>query len=204
VSLTETAPHETTLEAGGHAKGVAIGIVRENKDSSGLGRVKVSFPWHSQPQQSYWARVTTPMAGKKRGIYFLPEVNDEVLIAFERGDMRFPYVVGSLWNGKDPSPENNGDGKNDVRVIHSRADHKITINDGSQPLIQIELADGKRVTLNRDGIELDDKQGNKVTLQSSGGSITIQAATSLSLKAPQITVEATGSLTLKGGVVQIN
>jgi uncharacterized protein involved in type VI secretion and phage assembly len=144
------------------------------------------------------------MAGNKRGIYFIPEVNDEVLVAFDRGDVRFPYVLGSLWNGKDPSPETNSDGNNDVRVIHSRADHKITINDGSQPLIQIELADGKRVTLNRDGIELDDKQGNKVTMKSGGGSITIEAASSVSLKAPQISVEASGSLTLKGGVVQIN
>jgi uncharacterized protein involved in type VI secretion and phage assembly len=204
VSLTETAPHETTLEAGGHAKGVAVAIVRDNKDTTGMGRVKVSFPWHSQAQESHWARVATPMAGPKRGIYFLPEVNDEVLVAFDRGDVRFPYVIGSLWNGKDAPPETNGDGKNDVRVIHSRADHKITINDGSQPLVQIELADGKRVTLNRDGIELDDKQGNKVTLQSSGGGITIQAAASLSLKAPKISVEATGALTLQGAVVKIN
>ena len=204
MSLTETAPHETTLEAGGHAKGVAVAIVRDNQDKSGMGRVKVSFPWHSEAQESHWARVATPMAGNKRGIYFLPEVNDEVLVAFDRGDVRFPYVIGSLWNGKEPPPETNGDGKNDVRVIHSRADHKITINDGSQPLVQIELADGKRVTLNRDGIELDDKQGNKVTLASSGGSITIQAATSLSLKAPQISIEATGTLTVKGLLVQIN
>lgn len=212
MSLTDTAPHETTLEAGGHAKGVAIGIVRDNKDSSGMGRVKVSFPWHSQPQQSYWARVATPMAGKNRGIYFIPEVNDEVLIAFERGDVRFPYVVGSLWNGPDPAPQNNGDGKNDVRVIHSRSHHKITINDGSQPLVQVELADGKRLTLDQNGIELDDKQGNKVTIQSSAGSITVQAATSLSLKAPQITIEATGTMTVKSGgtltvqgsLVQIN
>ena len=204
MSLTETAPHETTLEAGGHAKGVAVAIVRDNQDKSGMGRVKVSFPWHSQAEESHWARVATPMAGKNRGIYFLPEVNDEVLVAFDRGDVRFPYVIGSLWNGKDSPPETNDDGKNDVRVIHSRADHKITINDGSQPLVQIELSDGKRVTLNRDGIELDDKQGNKVTIQSTGGSITVEAKTSLSLKAPKISVEATGTLTLKGGMVQIN
>lgn len=210
--LTDTAPAETTVEAGGHAKGVAVAIVRDNSDNSGLGRVKVSFPWHSQPQQSYWARVATPMAGNKRGIYFMPEVNDEVLVAFERGDMRFPYVLGSLWNGVDPSPETNSDGKNDVRVIHSRADHKITIKDGSDPLVQVELSDGKRLTLNRDGIELDDNQGNKLTMQSSGGSITIQAATSLSIKAPQITLDAStsmtvkssGTLTVQGTTVTIN
>jgi uncharacterized protein involved in type VI secretion and phage assembly len=200
LTLAEAAPSETTLEAGGHAKGVAVAIVRENKDSSGQGRVKVSFPWHSQPQESYWARVATPMAGANRGVYFIPEVSDEVLVAFDRGDLRFPYVLGSLWNGQDQSPEKNSDGKNDVRVIHSRSDHKITINDSREtPLMQIELADGKRVTLDNDGIELDDKQGNKVTIQSSAGSITVQAATSVSLKAPQISIEASGTMTVKSG-----
>lgn len=212
MSLTATAPQETTLESGGHAKGVAVAIVRENKDNSGLGRVKVSYPWHSQPSQSYWARVVTPMAGKSRGIYFIPEVNDEVLVAFERGDLRFPYVVGSLWNGVDPSPTTNADGKNDVRLIHSRSNHKVTINDGSRPLVQLELADGKRVTLDQNGIEVNDKQGNTITIQSTGGTITIQAARSLSLKAPQISIEASGTmdvkaggtLTLRGAIVNIN
>jgi uncharacterized protein involved in type VI secretion and phage assembly len=199
VSLTETAPRETTLESGGHAKGVAVAIVRQNKDDSGLARVKVSYPWHSLPQESYWARVTTPMAGGRRGIYFIPEVNDEVLVAFERGDLRFPYVIGSLWNGVDPSPVNNADGKNDVRLIHSRSNHKVTINDGLQPLMKFELADGKFIAIDRDGIVIDDKQGNKVTIQTTGGSISVQAATSLSLKAPQITIEASGVMTLKAG-----
>ena len=211
MSLTETAPRETTLEAGGHAKGVAVAIVRENKDDSGLGRVKVSFPWHSQPQESYWARVATPMAGAKRGIYFIPEINDEVLVAFERGDMRFPYVVGSLWNGVDPAPETNADGKNTVRVIHSRDDHKITIKDDrAQPLLQIELADGKRVTLDRNVIELDDSRGNTITMSMSG--IEIKASQVLTLQATQITmkanasatVQASGTLTLKGALVAIN
>ena len=199
LALTETAPQETQLEAGGHAKGVAVAVVKENKDSSGLGRVKVSFPWHSQPQQSYWARVATPMAGKKRGIYFIPEVGDEVLVAFERGDLRFPYVLGSLWNGPDPSPETNADGNNDLRVIHSRSDHKITINDNSgTPLIQIEIANGQRVTLDKDKVELADKNGNKVTMQATGA-MTLEAAASITMKAPQISIEASGTMTVKSG-----
>jgi uncharacterized protein involved in type VI secretion and phage assembly len=200
LTLAEPARSETLLEAGGAAKGVAVAIVRENKDSSGQGRVKVSFPWHSQPQESYWARIATPMAGPSHGIYFLPEVNDEVLVAFERGDMRFPYVLGALWNGQDQSPVMNTDGHNDVRMIHSRSDHKITFNDNSgTPLVQIELADGKRVTLDNNGITIDDKQGNSMTIQSSGGSITVQAATNLSLKAPQISIESTGTMSVKSG-----
>ncbi|HLK48654.1 MAG TPA: phage baseplate assembly protein V [Bryobacteraceae bacterium] len=206
------APSEVTLEAGGHAKGVAVAIVRQNKDDSGQGRVKVSYPWHSQPQESYWARVAMPMAGKTRGIYFIPEVQDEVLVAFERGDMRFPYVVGSLWNGQDQSPETNADGKNDIRVVRSRKGHKLTFNDGSKGLVQLELNDGKKIAIDDNGIVVDDGNGNSISIQSSGGSISIQAATKVEIKAPQISIQASGtmdlqagpSMSLKAGVININ
>jgi len=194
-----TAPSEVALEAGGHAKGVAPAVVRENKDDSGMGRVKVSYPWHSQPEESYWARVAVPMAGKSRGVYFIPEVGDEVLVAFERGDMRFPYVVGSLWNGQEQSPENNGDGNNDIRCLHSRKGHKLTFNDGSQGLVQLELNDGKKIAIDDNGITVDDGQGNTIAIDSKGGSISIQASTSVSLKAPQITIEASGTMSMKAG-----
>jgi len=139
------------------------------------------------------------MAGNKRGMYFIPEIQDEVLVAFERGDMRFPYVVGSLWNGKEPSPETNADGKNDIRVVHSRKGHKLTFNDGSKGLAQLELNDGKRVTIDDNGIVIDDGQGNSVSIQSKGGSISIQAATKVEIKAPQISIQTSGTLELKAG-----
>jgi uncharacterized protein involved in type VI secretion and phage assembly len=200
VSIWETtAPSEVTLEAGGAAKGVAPALVHENQDGSGMGRVKVTYPWHSRPEDSYWARVAMPMTGNQRGVYFIPEVGDEVLVAFERGDLRFPYVVGSLWNGKDPSPETNSDGKNDVRSIHSRKGHKLTFNDGTQGLVQLELNDGKKIAIDDNGISVDDGQGNTISIDSKGGSISIQAATSVSIKAAQISIEASGTLSLKAG-----
>jgi uncharacterized protein involved in type VI secretion and phage assembly len=213
MSLMEmSAPSEVTLEAGGHAKGVAVAIVCQNKDDSGQGRVKVSYPWHSQPQESYWARVAMPMAGKKRGVYFIPEVQDEVLVAFERGDMRFPYVVGSLWNGQDQSPETNPDGNNDTRSVRSRKGHKLTFNDGSKGLVQLELNDGKKIAIDDNGIVLDDGKGNSISIQSNGGSISIQAATKVEIKAPQISIQASGtvdlqagpSMSLQAGVININ
>jgi uncharacterized protein involved in type VI secretion and phage assembly len=164
-----------------------------------MGRVKVSYPWHSQPEESYWARMAMPMAGNKRGVYFLPEVGDEVLVAFERGDLRFPYVIGSLWNGQEPSFETNSDGKNDVRGIQSRKGHKLTFNDGTKGLVQLELNDGKKIAIDDNGITVDDGQGNTIAIDSKGGSISIQAATSLSLQAPQISIESSGSLNLKAG-----
>lgn len=95
----------------GYVKGVAVAIVTQNKDEDGLCRVKVRFPWHDKPRESYWARLAMPMAGDGRGTVFIPEVDDEVLVAFEREDLRFPYVLGALWNGKDKPPLANDDGK---------------------------------------------------------------------------------------------
>lgn len=212
MSMHDPAPREAALEAGGHAKGVAIAVVRENKDDSGQGRVKVNYPWHSQPRESYWARVAASMSGKQRGMYFMPEVGDEVLVAFERGDLRFPYVLGSLWNGVDKAPFNNGDGKNDVRALYTRKGHKLTFDDGAKGRVQLELNDGKRLTIDDDGIQLDDGKGNKLVIQSGTGSLTLQAATELTLKAPKITLDASGTLSLKargtaelqGTLVKIN
>jgi uncharacterized protein involved in type VI secretion and phage assembly len=212
MSLSAIVPSETALEAGGHVKGVAVAIVREIKDGSGIARVKVSYPWHSQPGQSYWARIVTLMAGSKRGAYFLPEVGDEVLVAFERGDMRFPYVLGSLWNGQDKSPLDNANGKNDVRAIYTRKGHKLTFDDGQRGRVQLELNDGKRLTIDDDGIQLDDGQGNSLKLESQQGAISLTAATKLSISAPQISIEASGALKLSanatleisGTLVKIN
>jgi len=196
VNLSGSFPLETTLEAGGNVKGVAVAIVRENRDDSGMCRVRVEYPWQPVPGESYWARVASPMGGKDRGVYFLPEIGDEVLVAFERGDVRFPYVVGSLWNGKEPAPLSNADGKNDVRQIRTRAGHMLTFDDGANGRVQLELSDGKRLTFDRDGVALDDGQGNRVQIASASGAVTIEAAATLTLKAPRIAIDADATLTL--------
>ncbi len=69
------------------------------------------------------------MAGAGRGLYILPEVDDEVLVAFEHGNPSTPYVLGGLWNGKDKPPEANSDGKNNMRVLKSRSGHVIRLDD---------------------------------------------------------------------------
>ena len=97
--------------------GVVVGIVTNNQDPENLHRVKVQFPWLDGSTESHWARVATPMAGKNRGLYFLPEVDDEVLVAFEHGSIDFPCVIGSLWNGKDTPPESNSDRQNNNRAL---------------------------------------------------------------------------------------
>jgi uncharacterized protein involved in type VI secretion and phage assembly len=190
----------------GRMFGVAVGIVSNNQDPQNLGRIRVKFPWLSDDHESWWARIATPMAGSNRGIYFLPEVNDEVLVAFEHGDVRFPYIVGALWNGQDKSPANNSDGKNNIRVVHSRSGH----------LIRLDDTDGN------EKIEIIDKTGNNsLTFESSSNNITMTCNGKLKLQANQgieivsqmdvkvqaqttMDLEATGEANLKGMVVNIN
>ncbi len=188
---------EINLEAGGFVKGVALALVTQNQDPEGLGRVKLRYPWHHKANESDWVRIAVPMAGAGRGAVFLPEVGDEVLVAFEREDMRYPYVLGSLWNGKDKPPEDNANGRNDLRMLKTRKGHTLTFDDGSKGSVELKLNDGKHLRIDDDGIVLDDGAGNRIAIDSKGGAMTLQAATKLTLKAPVIAVESSGTLSLK-------
>jgi uncharacterized protein involved in type VI secretion and phage assembly len=204
------ATSEITHESG-YAKGVAVAVVTQNKDDDGLCRVKVRYPWHDKPRESYWARLAVPMAGSGRGTVFIPEVDDEVLVGFEREDLRFPYVLGALWNGKDKPPLNNRDGKNDKRIIKSRKKHYLLFDDGAKGIVELAHENGAMVRFTDTEIELKDSQGNQLKIEKSGA-ITLQANTSLTIKAATISIEATGTLdlkanatlTLRGALVNIN
>lgn len=212
MSLVETAPRETAHESGGYIKGVAIAIVTQNKDDEGQGRVKVRFPWHDKPRESYWARLAMPMAGKDRGFVTIPEVGDEVVVAFEREDVRFPFVLGSLWNGKDTPPFTNGDGKNDERWWKSRKKHYLVFKDGAQGAVELAHEKGRKVTLDDNGFVVTDEKGNVVKVDSNANSMTIEAKGALTIKGATITIEATGTLemkasatmTIRGAMVNIN
>ena len=194
--------------------GVAIGVVTNNKDPDGLGRVKVSLPWMADEVESDWARVVSPMAGPGRGVYFLPEVNDEVLVAFEHGNPDVPYVLGGLWNGKDKPPASNGDGKNDVRTIRSRSgnqirltdtdgDAKIEIIDSSgQNTIVIRAKDNSITITSAGDVTISADKGQ---LKLSGKSVEIAATTTVKAEASQgMDLKASGQLTIKGSAVNIN
>jgi uncharacterized protein involved in type VI secretion and phage assembly len=200
--------------------GVVVGIVTNNQDPDQMGRVKVRFPWRDDQDESFWARVATMMAGSGRGSFFLPEVDDEVLVAFDHGEIHHPYVVGALWNGQDTPPETNSDGKNNIRKIRSRSGHEIVLDDsGDQKTekVTITSAAGHRIVLDdasgQERIEIADKTGsNTIVIDSVQGSVTLQSQTKLTIKSPMIeieadttmTIKAGASLTLQGGVVKIN
>lgn len=190
---------EALREAGGAIAGVAVGIVKANDDPAGLGRVKLNLPWRRSDFLTDWVRIVAPMGGGDRGACFIPEVGDEVLVAFDRDDIRYPYVLGALWSEADKPPEGNAGGRNDIRIIKSRRGHMIRFDDGvAKGVITIRLDDGKKVEIDDDGICMTDGS-SRVEIASRGGAITIEAASSLTLKAPQIRIEATGRLALDGG-----
>ena len=212
MSLVETAPTEIAHEAGGYIKGVAIALVTQNRDDDGLCRVKVRFPWHENASESFWARLATPMAGKERGLVMIPEVGDEVLVAFEREDLRFPFILGGLWNGTDKPPLANDDGKNDKRILKSRKKHYLLFDDGANGVVELAHEKGRKITFDDNGFVVQDEKGNIVKVDSNSGAMTIEAKGQLNIKAATITIEATGTLevkasatlTLRGSLVNIN
>ncbi len=163
------------------AQGLVIGIVTNNKDPDELGRIRVRYPWLSDQDESAWARLVSPMAGDGRGMLYIPEVDDEVLVAFEHGDIHRPFILGALWNGKDKLPMNasqavGGDGKVNKRVLKSRSGHTVTLDD---------TAGGEEITI------VDKTGRNKIIFHSPDNSMQIQVQGDL-------TIEARGRLRLRG------
>jgi uncharacterized protein involved in type VI secretion and phage assembly len=149
-------------------KGVAVGIVREIDAANGA--VRVDFPWLNPPQKSNWAPIATLMSGAKRGAYFMPEVDDEVLVAFEHGDLEHPFVVGFLWNGADAPPSV----ERRMRVIHSVNGHEIALYDA-------EESGG-----DKGFIRIKDAHGNSIEL--ANGRLSITSVGSLQIKAPNVVI----------------
>lgn len=199
-------------------QGVALGLVTNNQDPEALGRVKVKFPWRDGSQESYWARLAVLAAGKDRGTLWLPEVGDEVLVAFDKGDIEHPYVLGSLWNGKDVPPETNADGENNTKIIRSRCGHQIKFFERQgQESFKIETKGGHVLlmddTTGSAQVQIKDGSGqNQITIKTTENSVTIESGLSLKLKSQSIEIEAgasmsikaSGTLTIQGTLVRIN
>jgi uncharacterized protein involved in type VI secretion and phage assembly len=189
---------------GGRFYGVYPCVVVDIVDPDGQGRVRVRLPWSPDAEGARyeaWARLATMMAGADRGSWFIPDVDDEVLVAFEAGDPRRPCVVGALWNGRDAPPESmDGAGRNELKVLRSRNGVKITLDDatGREQLI-LETPGGQKVSL-RDGpgrIEVQDGGGNSVVFQSSG--MTVQSGAKVTISASTVEVSA-GMVTVNAGM----
>ena len=169
--------------------GVYSASVLDNRDPTNLARVLVRVSGLADAPTDVWARVATMMAGQNRGTLFIPEVDDEVLVAFERGDIRVPYVIGAMWNAK-ARPPSSGEKPASVKLIRSRNGATLRIHDDTpNNSIVIETPGGQRITL-EDGpgsVRIEDVDGNSVTLSTSG-----------------VKVTATGSATLAASTVEVN
>jgi uncharacterized protein involved in type VI secretion and phage assembly len=183
--------------------GVYPALVSDIKDPDNQGRIKVRLPWLPDDSGGYnvWARLATLMAGAERGSWFIPDVDDEVLVAFEAGDPRRPYVVGALWNGRDTPPERmDGAGENFIKSITSRNGVKVTLDDqdGQEKLI-LETPGGQKLTM-QDGpgqVEIRDSNGNSITLDTGG--VKIVAAAKVTVQASTVEVSA-GMVTVNAGM----
>lgn len=196
--------------------GVAVAQVIDNIDSLSLGRVQLSLPW--LPDFEPWARVAVLSAGSGRGTWFIPQVGDEVLVAFEHGDVRQPYVLGSLWNGSDSPPADSPTDSVARRIIKTPAGHEIELDDVKQS-ITITSSSKQSVTITPEKIELSAGDGAaKLTLETSG-TITLKAAVKLELQAADVKISGTNvevsgdaaatfkggaTCTVQGGVVKVN
>lgn len=182
--------------------GVYSAIVTDVADPDGQGRVRVRLPWMiDSAGGSYeaWCRLVTPMAGPDRGVWFVPDPEDEVAVVFEGGDPRRPFVIGGLWNGTDQPPETM-DSDNNIRSIVSRSGIRITMDDTDGSVgLTLETPGGQRVELLDSGpsATIEDSSGNRVVLEAGG--ITIESSAKVTVSASTVEVSA-GQVTVNAGM----
>lgn len=193
---------------GGLFYGVYPARVIDIVDPDQQGRVKVRLPWSPDAgdgNYEAWARLATMMAGNNRGTFYIPDVDDEVLVAFEGGNARRPYVVGALWNGQDSPPEQmDGDGHNYLKTILSRQGVRITLDDtDGATKLRLETPMGQSIVLSDEdtSIVAQDATGNSIKLAPEG--ITVTAVSQVEIQAATVQVDAS-MVTVNSGFSQFS
>jgi phage protein D/phage baseplate assembly protein gpV len=199
--------------------GVVPAIVTNNNDPDDQGRVKLKYPWMSDDVETGWARVVGVGAGNERGFYCLPEVNDEVLVAFEHGDVDRPLVLSGIWNGVDaptvPIGEAVKDGKVHTRAFKTRSGHTLTFVDDSEGKVKLETAGGHVFLLDDENtlVQIETSGGIVFKLDDSDGSVTVECSGKMSVESRQdvdikaggnMNLEATGQMVIKGAIIDLN
>jgi phage baseplate assembly protein gpV len=189
--------------------GVAVGRVSSDSDPLMLGRVQLTLPFLDSSDSSPWARVAVPMVGSSVGSYFIPANGDDVLVAFEHGDVNAPYVIGSLWSSQAPPPY--ASPSQQMRTIHTPNGNEITFND-LVPTITIKTPNGQTVELSSTGVTVK-SGGGKIEIVdappsvkiSSGSNVIEMKTDGMSISAsPNLSITATGELSITGSIVRIN
>jgi len=188
--------YDPEADAGG-ATHIAVGVVSNNVDTPMDGKVLVRVPALGR---QLWARLSGPGAGDGAGLYYVPRIDDEVLVAFAGGEPDAAFVLGGLWNGRDRVPVSDAVTALTTRLLRSGVTagtgHEVTLDDLDQS-VTITTSTGQKVRLEPTGIELTNKAGSvKISLDNVGQTVSVKAANSITLEAQQIT--------LKGTTVEIN
>ncbi len=199
--------------------GVVTAIVTNTKDPKKMARVKIKYAWMGEAKtvESNWARVVCFTAGNAMGAHFLPEVDDEVLVVFEHGDINHPYIIGSVYSEKNKVVEKNEDGKNNIKMIKSRSGHTITLDDtdGKEKLIIEDKSEKRSITFDakektldivndEDAISINAKgdmtikSEKKITIDGKS-SIDLKSDGDINIKGKNVNLKSTASLEIKAG-----
>jgi uncharacterized protein involved in type VI secretion and phage assembly len=168
-------------------RGVYLAVVTDNKDNPPDNpgfRVKVKIPTLVADQTTFYARISVPMGGKDRGAYFLPQVDDQLLVVFEHGDINRPIIIGALWSNQQKPVETNASGKNNTKLIKSRSGHRVIFDDkdGSEKITIVDSTKKNKIILD---------SANKVVKIESSGDIVIKAKTNVIMHAQSLTLGTT-------------
>lgn len=193
-------------------------IVRENKDPEKMGRVRVEYPWFqgdSSERLSEWASVCMPYASKQSGFFFLPEVDDEVLVFVENGDLDHPLVFGALYTGQHPSPaagregDGNSNGTNDLKYLGTRSGHVLCFDDssGNQGIVLRDKQNRRlEIQSKKNALLLSDADSNQITIaegvitvQNSGGDKVVVEKNTIRIQSQNVKIEAAQTLELGTG-----
>lgn len=195
-------------------------------DPLGENRIKIKLPLISTEEEGTWARIATLDAGENRGSFFLPEIDDEVIVGFLNDDPRNPIVIGMVHSSAKPPPFEATE-ENDEKGIVTRSEMKLVFDDGKNHIL-LETPNGNKILLSEDeaAIQIEDENGHKVTLDGDGilldskGDVNIKAGGDVNIEGTNVNVKAqsvfkaegssgaevssSASTTIKGSIVQIN
>lgn len=191
--------------------GFTLAIVTNTEDPDGLGRVKLKLPLRDNPEnETTWARVIVPFTGKEMGFYYIPDVGDEVIVAFLGGQMEKPIVVGSVWSKSVKPPVGNETGKNFSKIIKTKSGHELRLYD-EKDKGKITLKSSKGYTLfmddeNEKMIIKDPDNKNKLEMSSKDGKIVIEAEKKIEIKAgsSSIIIDGTGNkISIQSNTIEV-
>jgi phage baseplate assembly protein V len=201
--VTSATPRSRTADR--RFYGVAEALVAEVRDPEKECRVKLRLPWFDSKEVTGWCRIANLFAGNGYGSTWTPELEDEVLVAFIHGDLRFPVVLGGLYNGKDKPPRARTANTNQ-KTLRTKAGHEVLLDDSSSSLgVEVITSAGHRLRLDdvKNQISLEISGGPSIVMSKSGGDMHIKA-TSITLDATTITINASSTLTATGKPIKLN